>query len=211
MPKRTWKAQPTGKGCCLPKHCVCVFVSSTLLIWGFPSSRLPACLPACRHRLDFKFSKHYSEAALRSGQQEQYRPRGFEFQRRPRNSRLVSQGLHTKTKPSRSLLKITVGQVLFYVRLASPSTWPLAGERPCSKYVLLVLLLRGEDFRLQKTPPLTRPLCSDRFYTRSGPDTQPFTSTSPLTSSGKVTDCLIFWMPLKSLHLSNMPLGLGDP
>lgn len=51
----------TGKGCRLPKHCISLFVSSSE---AFPSSRLPACC----HRLDFKFSKHYSEAALRSGQ-----------------------------------------------------------------------------------------------------------------------------------------------
>lgn len=40
-----------------------VFIFSALLLWGFPS------LPSAQHchRLEFKFSKHFSEAGLRSG------------------------------------------------------------------------------------------------------------------------------------------------
>lgn len=48
---------------------------------AFPSSRLPACLPACRHRLDFKFSKHYSEAALLSGQRNNTDREALNFKR----------------------------------------------------------------------------------------------------------------------------------
>lgn len=90
-----------------------VFIFSALPLWGF--SFIPSAWRC--HRLEFKFSKHYSGAALRSGQRKQHRRSDLNFERGNKTRTVVEVEACTgKTKHHRPD-KIAICEVVFWQRL----------------------------------------------------------------------------------------------
>lgn len=183
-----------------------VFIFSALLLWGFPS------LPSAQHchRLEFKFSKHFSEAGLRKRnnidwvtwiskegtKQKLFGEWRLAKLKNKQNSSnqwngqwrgdIFSASTGFIILPS-SYLTLGFGMLLLRLQFFGFIHWgltqPIRLFLPRDQLCLWGLFVDFTHIR----PHWLSSLSVVRFCTRSGPDTRPFTSTSPLISSGNMT------------------------
>lgn len=182
-----------------------MLIFSSFLIW----ERTPSAQHC--HRLEFKISKHFSEAGLRSGQTnntdcvnwtskdatEQKQFREWK-QQQPLKWSMVS-WYSFMMKRVHNINFLTLDSWLRDVVTQMAGVWLVHWDltRPITLFPppdqLFLWGLLADFTHIRPLWPCLFSLSVVRFCMRSGPDTLPFTSTSPLILSGNMTTGQTDW------------------